>query len=281
MRKLKTISCVILAATLAGCAATPRTYDQDQSRALNLARAGGIYDQDLRDSPDGTTSYRRSLIGRALDITRLATSLDAPLRHLSGVQTLAFNATDIMSTPDKPSARPSLIGWMPKSVASDENQAYEKYVEAVDTAIEAVAGDMSLAASKLNDVKVPEIDGRPLMLWSIESEHYGCGAGECIIAYNIRQPYEWKTPAFVHGGELESYNIPANHPEKYSRFIFRQSGDTADFPMDEFYRAISEELPPWMVMYFPPNTVFQEGSAISYPVIYEQGNQLMFKDPDA
>jgi len=283
MKKLGALSCAILATTLVGCAATPKSYDNDQSRALNLARAGGIYDQDLRDSPDGMTSYRRGIIEKVLDIASLATSFDAPLRHMTGSQTFIFNATDITARADKPSGRPSLIGWMPKSQAISEDEAYEKYVQTVDSAIESVADDMNLIATKLDNVRVPKIEGKPLILWSLESEHYGCGARECLVVYNIRQPYEWKTPAFVEGGQPESYNTPANHPENYSRLIFRQSGDTdtADFPMDDFYRAISAELPPWMVMYFPPNTVFQESRAISYPVIYEQGNQLMFKDPDA
>lgn len=105
MTKLKTISLVVITATLAGCAATPRHYDDESSRALNLARAGGIYDQDLRDSPDGTRSYRKGLLMSALNLASLATSLDAPLHHLSGTQKLLFNATDIMMTPDKPSAR--------------------------------------------------------------------------------------------------------------------------------------------------------------------------------
>ncbi len=98
MTKLKTICFAVITAALAGCAATPRHYDDESSRALNLARAGGIYDQDLRDSPDGTRSYRKSLLMGALNLASLATSLDAPLRHLTGTQTLLFNATDIMQS---------------------------------------------------------------------------------------------------------------------------------------------------------------------------------------
>ncbi|MPY06088.1 hypothetical protein EHW62_09140 [Salinivibrio sp. VYel8] len=48
MTKLKTIFFAATTAALAGCAATPRKYDDESSRALNLARAGGVYDQDLR-----------------------------------------------------------------------------------------------------------------------------------------------------------------------------------------------------------------------------------------
>lgn len=69
---------------LTGCAAKPRAYDAEQSRALNLARAGGIYDMDLRDSEDGTRSYSKGILGPLLDLASLATSFDAPLRHLSG-----------------------------------------------------------------------------------------------------------------------------------------------------------------------------------------------------
>src|SRR5690606_41046451 len=82
MTKLKTICFAVTTAALAGCAAMPRHYDDESSRALNLARAGGIYDQDLRDSPDGMRSYRKGLLMSALNLASLATSLDAPLRHL-------------------------------------------------------------------------------------------------------------------------------------------------------------------------------------------------------
>ncbi|OOE48053.1 MULTISPECIES: hypothetical protein [Salinivibrio] len=280
MTQLKTLFFAVTTAALAGCAATPRKYDDESSRALNLARAGGVYDQDLRDSPDGTRSYRKGLFTTLLDVASLATSFDAPLRHLSGTQTFMFNATDIMATPDNPSARPSLIGWMPGSLAANQDDAYEHYVTVVDEAITHAAESMSITATKLTDVKTPEIDEHPLMLWSVTSERYGCGKSNCIIAYNIQQPTYWKTPSYVTGREAASYNIAANHPEEYSRLIFRQSGDERTFPVGEFYSAVSADMPPWIVMYFPPNTVFQDGEPLTYPVLYEQGQQLMFKEPN-
>ena len=193
MTKLKTICFAVTTAALAGCAATPRHYDDESSRALNLARAGGIYDQDLRDSPDGTRSYRKSLLMGALNLASLTTSLDAPLRHLTGTQTLLFNATDIMMTPDNPSARPSLMGWMPGSLAANEDDAYDHYVAVVDEAIAQAAESMAITATKLTDVNTPEIDGHPLMLWSVKAERYDCSGENCIIAYNIQQPNHWKT----------------------------------------------------------------------------------------
>ena len=280
MTKLKTICFAATTAALAGCAATPRHYDDESSRALNLARAGGVYDQDLRDSSDGTRSYRKGLFTTLLDVASLATSFDAPLRHLSGTQTFMFNATDIMATPDNPSARPSLIGWMPGSLAANDDDAYKHYVAVVDKAITQAAESMAITATKLTDVKTPEIDGHPLMLWSVTAERYGCADSNCIIAYNIQQPNHWKTPSYVSGGEAASYNIAANHPEKYSRLVFRQSDGELTFPVDELYGAVSASMPSWIVMYFPPNTVIQDGEPLPYPVLYEQGQQLMFKEPD-
>lgn len=64
MKRLAPLTTAILAAALAGCAATPRVYNQEESesRALNLARAGGIYDMDLRDSGDGSRSYSKGML---------------------------------------------------------------------------------------------------------------------------------------------------------------------------------------------------------------------------
>jgi len=185
-----------------------------------------------------------------------------------------------MMTPDNPSARPSLMGWMPASMASSEAQAYEQYVDLVDQAIRLAANDMALSATKLSNVETPEIDGHPLVLWSIESTEYGCGVGQCVVAYNIKTPNRWRSPAYVEGTEPESYNIAANHPENYSRLVFRQSGEQLSFPVDEFYRTVSGALPSWMVVYFPPGTVIQDGEPLPYPVLYEQGQRLMFKEPD-
>lgn len=280
MTKFKAICFAVTTVALAGCAATPRHYDDESSRALNLARAGGVYDQDLRDSPDGTRSYRKGVLVSALNLASLATSLDEPLRHLTGTQTLLFNTTDIMMTPDKPSARPSLMGWMPESLAANEDEAYDRYVAVVNKAIAQAAESMAITATKLTDVKTPEIDGRPLILWSVKAEQYGCSGENCIIAYNIKQPNHWKTPDYVIGGEAASYNITANHPKEYSRLVFRQSGQEPSFPSHDFYGAVSAAMPSWMVMYFPPSTVRQDGEPLPYPVLYEQGQRLMFKEPN-
>ena len=64
-------------------AAIPRAYNPEESRALNLARAGGIYDMDLRDLGDGSRSYSKGMSVPLLNLASLATSFDAPLRHLS------------------------------------------------------------------------------------------------------------------------------------------------------------------------------------------------------
>ena len=279
MHKRILITSVLLTTTLIGCISLTRDYNAGQSRALNLARAGDIYDIDLRDSADGTNSYSKGMFVPLLNFASLATSFDAPLRHLSGSQTLLFNATDIMMTPDSPSARPSLIGWMPASLVKSEEQAYNKYIDLVDHAIEQVSIDMGLTAIKLSEIETPTIDGHPLMLWSIKSEKYGCNMDNCIVAYNIQEPTYWKTPEYIIDSELNSYSITASHPENYSRFIFKQTGKDNNFPMDEFYRAISASLPPWMIMYYPPNKIIQSSELISYPVLYEQGKQLIFRKP--
>ncbi|MCU8040796.1 Uncharacterised protein [Providencia rustigianii] len=278
MKKYPSLSLIALCVSLSGCVTGPRHYAQDESRALNLARAGGIYDLDLRDSHDGTHSYSKGMLVPLLDLARLTTSFDDPLRRLSGTQTFAFNATDIMMTPDNPSARPSLMGWMPASAATSESQAYEKYVHLVDQAIQHVADDMALNVTKLSNVETPEIDGHPMILWSVESAEHGCGIGQCVVAYNITTPHLWKSPLYIKDGKSESYNIAANHLKNYSRFVFRQSGPQ-DFPIDEFYRAVSAALPSWMVIYYPPNHVVQDGQSLPYPVLYEQGKQLLFKEP--
>ncbi|CCU23196.1 hypothetical protein ACQ9QL_004860 [Salmonella enterica subsp. enterica serovar Agona] len=262
---------------LAGCATTPKSYNPEMSRALNLARAGGIYDQDLRDSEDGWNSYKQSLLMKALNVTSLASSLDAPLRGLNGQQTLMFNTASILTSPDNPSARPSLMAWMPASMAKSSEDAYSNYINLIDNAVAVAAKSMNLDLTKIVESTAPKIDGNPLIMWAVMAPQFGCDGSNCVIAYNVTMPNPWKTPAFVGSGNIDSFNLAANNTTKYSRLIFTQVSDVKSFPMDDFYKSTSRALPEWAVMYFPPNSVFQDGKALPYPVIYEKGQQLLFR----
>lgn len=281
MKKSNTLSSTavaLMALLLVGCATTPKPYNPDMSRALNLARAGGIYDQDLKDSVDGKKSYSQSLLMKALNITSLVTSLDAPLRGLSGQQTLMFNTASVLTTPDTPSARPSLMAWMPASMATSPENAYTRYVQLIDDAIATTAKSMNMNLAKIAESSSPKIDGNPLIMWAVTAPQFGCDGSNCVIAYNVTMPNPWKTPAFVGSGNLDSFNLAANNTTKYSRLIFTQVSDVKSFPMDDFYKNTSRALPEWAIMYFPPNTVFQNGESLSYPVIYEKGQQLLFRE---
>lgn len=127
----------------------------------------------------------------------------------------------------------------------------------------------SLELASPTSFDAPEIDGHPMILWSAESVEHGCGIGQCVIAYNITPPYLWKTPLYIKDGESESYNIVANHLKNYSRFVFRQSGPQ-DFPVDEFYRAVSAALLSWMVHL---TMLVQDGQSLLYQIPRQQAKK--------
>lgn len=277
------LSTIICSLFLNGCAVSPKQYDTQQSRALNIARAGGIYNQDLQDSSDGTNSYKKSLLLRALNATALLTSLDAPLSGMTGAQTLAFNAGNIMATPDNPSARPSLMAWMPKTEATNKDDARIKFEELVDASLINTAQNMGIIVEKLADkgITMPKLNGWDINIWTVDAPQFGCKPEHCVIATHVARINDWQTPEFITSGPGASFILDSNHPSQYSRIIFQQTTEKVSFPVDEFYRQLSANLPAWSAMYFPPNTVFKDGQTLPYPVLYEHGQQLMFVTPQS
>ncbi|MEW9824590.1 MAG: hypothetical protein AB2992_05440 [Candidatus Symbiodolus clandestinus] len=60
------------------------------------------------------------------------------------------------------------------------------------------------------------------------------------------------------------------------RIIFYQVGERT-FSEKDFYQTLSKNLPPWTVLYFPPNSIHQKGEPLTYPVVFEKGEMLLFK----
>lgn len=278
--KLNRYSMIILSMVLIGCA-IPYPYTKSESRALNIANAGGIDDSDLHDSKDGMKSYGTSFLMQVLNFASLATSFQGSAIGLGGGATFLANSANILAEPENPSARPSFLAWVPQSTAEDKFKARDHIVDAVQTALNKTSADMQVTIEKYpqekDDVVINKI---PFDYWRVIAPELGCKKGDCLVAVYIKNPYEVTSPEILQGtiGQ-KCYELSATGRKDYSRVIFYQHGEKT-FPEQDFYLALSRNLPAWSALYFPPNRIHQKGQPLNYPVVFEKGEMLLFKRPN-
>lgn len=255
-------------------------YYKNESKALNIVYAGGIYDSDIHDSEDGMKSYGKSFLMQALNFASLATSFQGSAIGLSGGATFLANSASILATPENASARPSLMAWIPDSSAEDKFKARDISVNHIQTALTNTASDMKISIEKLpRGQKDPVINKIPLDFWEVTAPEHGCQNGQCVVAIYINKPYEVDSPEFLKETiGKKCYALSAGGRKDYSRIIFYQAGKKT-FPEKDFYQMLSKNLPVWTALYFPPNSIHQKGEPLSYPVVFEKGEMLLFKKP--
>lgn len=276
----KKIISVCMVAGLVGCAKSPHKYEANESRALNVARAGGIYDSDLRDSADGMNSYSTSFLMSALNVANLATSFQGSAIGLGGQANFLVKSVDIAATPDNPSARPSFVAWVPKSLAGSEEKAKAKLLDEIHLALERTAENLDFQVTRLNvSQDVPKMLRVPMFFWSIYAPNYGCTGGNCLIAAYVDKPYIFPTPEFLQNDmEADSYAFSAEHQRRYPRLLLSKKNGR-NFPEKDLYTTLSKHLPAWIALYFPPGSIYQDGKPLVYPVVFEKGEMLLFKSP--
>lgn len=278
--KLSRYITFILPLLIVACS-TMTPYYKHESRALNIIRAGGIYDTDIYDSKDGMNSYGKSFLMQALNFASLATSFQGSAAlGLGGGANFLKNSTLILAEPENASGRASFLAWTPKSVAEDKFKARNHIVESVQVALKETASNMQFTIEKLpRGNKDPVINKIPFDFWEVTAPELGCNKGSCAIAIFIDNPYEIAAPEFLLNeiGQ-RCYELTAQGRKDYSRIIFYQAGKKT-FPEKDFYLTLSKNLPVWAALYFPPNSIHQKGEPLSYPVVFEKGEMLLFKKP--
>ncbi|MEW9810267.1 MAG: hypothetical protein AB2993_07955 (plasmid) [Candidatus Symbiodolus clandestinus] len=278
--KLSRYITFILPLVIVACSTT-FPYYKGQSRAYNAIRAGGIYDTDIYDSEDGMKSYGKSLLMQALNFASLATSFQGSTAlGLGGGANFVKNSALILAEPENASARPSLMAWIPQSATENKIKARELAVDTIQMALKNTANDMKFTINKLpRGKKDPVINKIPFDFWEVNSPELGCKNGSCAIAIYIDNPYETGTPEFLLDtiGQ-KCYKLTAQGRKDYSRIIFYQVGERI-FPEKDFYQTLSKNLPLWAALYFPPNSIHQKGEPLTYPVVFEKGEILLFKQP--
>ncbi|MEW9890000.1 MAG: hypothetical protein AB2989_06290 [Candidatus Symbiodolus clandestinus] len=277
--KLSRYITFFLALAIVACTTTP--YYRHESRALNIIRAGGVYDTDIYDSEDGMKSHGKSFLMQVLNFASLATSFQGSTAlGLGGGANFIKNSALILAEPENASGRPSFLAWAPQQLAEDKFKARDHILNVVQTALKNTETDMNITIKHLpQGKKDPIINKIPFEFWDVTAPDLGCHNGSCAVAIYIKNPYEISTPEFLEEAiGKKCYELSATGRKDYSRIIFYQVGERT-FPEKDFYQTLSKNLPLWTALYFPPNSIHQKGEPLNYPVVFEKGEMLLFKKP--
>lgn len=120
MRHLRLLGAAAILA-LVGCANQPATYQADQSRALNIAHAAGLWEAEDHAVPK---DQREGLASAGFDITTGTALFNTPhglglsLRDAAGLSVLTY-----LLAPPAQLERDAILAWIPSTEASNQHEA--------------------------------------------------------------------------------------------------------------------------------------------------------------
>lgn len=272
-----TMSLFVLAGLLTGCVSNP-SYQQNHSRAYNIARAGGLV-TGIKDQEVPKESYNVFTDSGATDVAYVLAGYSAPVGVFSNWQTGALNLLSSLLEPDKHGARNSMLAWMPANMASSPKDAQEKMFShvkiSVEKALSSLGAEYALMYSK-DGVFVyhfynPEWDCQTWVLGKSKSSEM------CSVHIAIFGPRKIVGPDYIYSGE--AYAFEAGHGYKYNKIEVR-SGLSKKMPQQIIYARISENLPEWSFLYLAPNKVALEtGEKVKFPYMLNKGKPEFFVYP--
>ncbi|GHB15563.1 hypothetical protein [Modicisalibacter luteus] len=164
----------LLATTMAGCATITTTkYNEDNSRAYNLAQAGSLYK--ARDTVLGDDEYNpaMSTLGNTFSDAALFNS-SAGL-GLSGQASLGLGLAGALFAAPGHMERDSAFAFVPGSLASSRDEADELLRDHFFAAVEQAAHELGYTVEhKGNDLRHPAAHGRTAMTIAVVNEEDGC-----------------------------------------------------------------------------------------------------------
>lgn len=274
---------LLVAATLTGCAAGPKKYNEAHSEAYNIAQAGGLI-QGIRDTPVPADQLN-SLSDLALDGGWIASGFFNPNLGMSGLQGLGLHALSVAFEPEKQGARNSLIAWMPKSMAATPYEARDVLREQVKKTVAKTMEELG-ATSR---VAIDRIDShnQGTIVIVFEKPEWNCTDETekhvCMVRAVIYPPREGNAPDFIADKESSAYRFTANHAYKYNRFeLHTVKNSVTEAPEAEIITALSKNLPEWVYLYTAPNQVAFKGGGekIAFPFMLNQGAMKLFVTPE-
>lgn len=282
----------VLAATLAsaalitGCASMARpsgdiSYSEDNSRAFNLARAGGLYQARDRAVSADEYAVATSTVSDAFG-TSLALSSSYGLGLSSG-SAIGLGLASALLAPPGTMERSSAFFFVPADEADTREEAAELVLALYQDALAGASEALELEAYRENPEDDPHIryetNGREAVAMFLVNPELGCPSREQVERFRdmclatlqvpVRSGTTSQAPLAI-GGEGQVHAFHANHKTRYPRFVLRMPDEAAALrPL--LAAQISKRMPEWFFVYLSPSR--KHGTP---PMVFEQGEPRLF-----
>lgn len=288
---MKRLTVIILATGLAsGCATTTNSYqyNEEHSRAYNLAKAGGLYDARDYDIPK---DQRSSVISKGQNVTSdtllfnsgRGLGLDWGKSLGLGLLTSAFAPKGVME-------RDSVFGWVPDTLASDAGEAWElmsnTLLDGIQKSLQQANVEFTVDNRNVHQ-KLPLVSEYILSSLRIIAPEHGCPdwqeAGQsydksCSISTIVYAPTKAPRPipAFITPGQA-GYGFYADHKAEYSR-IKVNTPKASNLDKNQLLAGISRELPSWAFIFVASQKL--DTGSYTAPVLLTAGKAELFITPE-
>ncbi|MFC1337400.1 MAG: hypothetical protein G8D89_16460 [gamma proteobacterium symbiont of Clathrolucina costata] len=279
MARLLAIGC--LAGMLGACASTPVSFNPDESKAMNIARAGGI-DFKLKDTEVPKDTVNGIVDSAGYGFAMAASGYNAPLPGFSRGEMASMNFAAWLLSPEAQSSRNSMFAWMPKEYVGSDEEPVDKLADLILEATGEVVEEMGYEAAK--SIANGGKDKSGLAVYfrvkdKPEDEHCKNSPtrSTCWISFGIRDPKSRsKSPNFVGTSGGSYFFNPSSGV--YSSYKFPQ--ENTGINELEFLQKLSAKLPEWVYFYAAPGKLyFGPDQEMKIPVIVNDGKVLYFVKP--
>ncbi len=272
----------LLATTMAGCATTTTTarYSEDNSRAYNLAQAGGLHK--ARDTALGDDEYSSAMTNITNAFSDAALFNSSAGLGLSGGASLGLGLAGALFAAPGHMEQDSAFAFVPTSEAASREEANELLRDSFYQAVQQAAEELGYTIEhEGNDLRHPAAHGRTAMSIAVVDEENGCYGYEriksgddakaygCYVSLQIPERGE-RTIAAPEASNVQGqvYSYPATDHQKSMRFFFLPNEDAtmAKLPLAV---KISEHMPEWFFLYLSPEDD-------QPPMILEKGEPELF-----
>lgn len=260
------------------------------SEARNVINAAGLRDiRDKKPEKLGIGSVYGGEKGRAIGATSFtALQYFSDLNRLGlGTIPLSIMSWNAVGSRDE-RAYPKLYAWMPRSNATDPDQAIEVLNDVIKEALGKALAEVVFPAPY--ETENYYSDENPV---GYKVSGGLCSEGECRYNFVFGRKFEGKenlpypgvSPDFLGAGESWVFSKHAVfRPCRTSRW--NQDGRRAALPDLQVFQAMTKYLPNWVYLYLPNSTkskrvLLGEGNnALGFLVVLNQGNTLLFVKPN-
>ena len=270
---------LILVGMLGACASTPpATFNPNDSKALNIARAAGI-DTKLKDVEVPKDTVNNITDSAGFGFAMAASGYNSPIPGFSPNQMAAMNFTAWLLAPEADSARNSMFAWIPEAEVKDKPIDY--LADLLLDAASKAAKDMGYTPKQT--IAKAGTDKSGIGVYLMNGDGSICknkgDNSNCWIGFALRNPEKKSTsPSFLGSVGKNWFFNPSKNV--YSRFVFLKNNEGLNEL--ELLLNTSKHLPKWVYFYAAPNKIkFNSNESSKVPLIINQGKAHYFVKPRA